>query len=124
MPQNRALSIDRDKGKFHLAALKGKERPDAVKIAKGLIQARLAKTDLVDVLIDLDNQTNFLRHFLHREGDSNLSPPAQRRNALAALIAIGCNIGPQRMAVASGLSLEQISFVADWHLRRASRSRG
>jgi hypothetical protein len=32
------------------------------------------------------------------------------------LIAIGCNIGPQRMAVASGLSVEQISFVADWHL--------
>src|SRR5882724_2228968 len=59
--------------------------------------------DLVDVLIDLDNQTNFLRHFLHQGGDSGLSPPAQRRNALAALIAIGCNIGPQRMAVASGL---------------------
>jgi Tn3 transposase DDE domain len=68
------------------------------------------------VLIDLDNQTNFLRHFLHQGGDSGLSPPAQRRNALAALIAIGCNIGPQRMAVASGLSVEQISFVADWHL--------
>ena len=116
VPQNSALTIDRDKGKFHLAALKGKERPDAVKVTKGLIQGRLAKTDLVDVLIDLDNQTNFLRHFLHQGGDSGLSPPAQRRNALAALIAIGCNIGPQRMAVASGLSVEQISFVADWHL--------
>jgi hypothetical protein len=116
VPQNSALTIDRDKGKFHLAALKGKERPDAVKVTKGLIQGRLAKTDLVDVLIDLDNQTNFLRHFLHQGGDSGLSPRAQRRNALAALIAIGCNIGPQRMAVASGLSIEQISFVADWHL--------
>ena len=57
VPQNSALTIDRDKGKFHLAALKGKERPDAVKVTKGLIQGRLAKTDLVDVLIDLDNQT-------------------------------------------------------------------
>ena len=64
----------------------------------------------------LDNQTNFLRHFLHLGGDSRLSPAARRRNALAALIAIGCNIGPQRMAVASGLSLEEISLVADWYL--------
>jgi hypothetical protein len=29
---------------------------------------------------------------------------------------VGCNIGPQRMAVASGLSLEEISLVADWYL--------
>src|SRR5690349_23728916 len=79
-------------------------------------QSRLKRTDLVDLLIDVDNQTNFLRHFLHLGGDSRLSPAARRRNALAALIAIGCNIGPQRMAVASGLSLEEISLVADWYL--------
>ena len=35
VPQNSALTIDRDKGKFRLAALKGKERPDAVKVTKG-----------------------------------------------------------------------------------------
>jgi hypothetical protein len=35
---------------------------------------------------------------------------------LAALVAIGCNIGPQRMAAASGLNAHEISFVADWHL--------
>jgi TnpA family transposase len=32
------------------------------------------------------------------------------------LIAVGCNIGPQRMAVASGLSFREISEVADWYL--------
>jgi Tn3 transposase DDE domain len=40
----------------------------------------------------------------------------RRRNILAALIAIGCNLGPQRMAVASGLSVREISEVADWYL--------
>jgi TnpA family transposase len=116
VPQNGALQIDHAKEKFHLAALKGKERPDAVKEAKDLIQARLKKIDLVDVLIDIDNETNFLRHFLHQGGDSRLSPVVRRRNALAALIAIGCNIGPQRMAVASGLSFREITLVADWYL--------
>jgi TnpA family transposase len=116
VPQNHALRIDADRGEFHLAALKRKERPDEVKATKDLIQSRLKKIDLVDVLIDVDNQTNFLRHFLHQGGDSRLSAAARRRNALAALIAIGCNIGPQRMAVASNLSLEEISLVADWYL--------
>jgi Tn3 transposase DDE domain len=54
------------------------------------------------ILIDIDNHTNFLRHFLHAGGDSRLSPATRRHNALAALIAIGCNIGPHRMAIASG----------------------
>jgi Tn3 transposase DDE domain/Domain of unknown function (DUF4158) len=120
VPHNPALSIDPAKGTFRLAALKGKEKPDAVKSAKELIQSRLTRIDLVDLLIDIDHHTNFLRHFLHAGGDSRLSPAARRRNALAALMAIGCNLGPQRMAIASGLSLQEISFVADWYLTEES----
>jgi TnpA family transposase len=70
----------------------------------------------VDVLIDMDNETDFLRHFLHCGGPSRLPVAERRRNILAALIAIGCNLGPQRMAVASGLSVREISEVADWYL--------
>jgi hypothetical protein len=51
------LRIDSEKGEFHLAALKRKEKPDAVKKTKALIQSRLKRTDLVDLLIDVDNQT-------------------------------------------------------------------
>jgi Tn3 transposase DDE domain len=87
---------------------------------KELIQSHLTRIDLVDLLIDIDHYTNFLRHFLHAGGDSRLSPAARRRNALAALMAIGCNLGPQRMAIASGLSLQEISFVADWYLTEES----
>jgi hypothetical protein len=54
------------------------------------------------LLIDIDSETNFLRHFF---SETRLSLPERRRNVLAALIATGCNIGPQRMAAASGISL-------------------
>jgi hypothetical protein len=64
----------------------------------------------------MDNETDFLRHFLHCGGPSRLPVAERRRNILAALIAIGCNLGPQRMAVASGLSVREISEVADWYL--------
>jgi TnpA family transposase len=116
VPYNQALRIDSAQGEFHLAALKGIEKPDAVKHAKELIQARLARIDLVDLLIEIDNETNMLAHCLRHPEASRLSPAVRRRNVLAALVAVGCNIGPQRMALASGLSGHDISFVADWYL--------
>lgn len=112
VPQNKALTIDAEKGKFHLAALKALDKPDAIKILKELIESRLPKSDLADVLIDIDNQTNFLHHFLPPGADT----VARRRDALAAVLAIGCNIGCQRMALASGLSFHEISLIADWYL--------
>jgi Tn3 transposase DDE domain len=39
-----------------------------------------------------------------------------RRDALAAVLAIGCNLGCQRMELASGLSFLEISRVTDWYL--------
>ena len=65
VPGNSALSIDAQKGEFHLAALKGADKPDEVKTLKELIESRLPRTELVNVLIDMDHRTDFLRHFLH-----------------------------------------------------------
>jgi len=91
-------------------------KPDAIKILKDLIEDRLQKCDLADILIDIDNRTNFLHHFLPPGDDSGVSSLARRRNALAAALAIGCIIVCQRMAHASGLNFHEISLVADWYL--------
>ena len=74
VPYNQALRIDATKRQFHLAALKGLERPDTVKQAKTLIQSRLARIDMVDLLIEMDHQTNMLHHFLRHPDASRLSP--------------------------------------------------
>ena len=97
--------------------LKKRRRPasESVSTLKRKIEARLRRIELADLLIDIDSETNFLRHFLH-SSETRLSLPERRRNVLAALIATGCNIGPQRMAAASGISLWEIIQVADWHL--------
>ena len=95
VPHNNALTIDADKGEFNLAALKALDKPDVIKILKELIESRLPRSDLADVLIDIDNRTNFLRHFL---------PP-------------GINtVEHRRDALASGLNFHEISLVADWYL--------
>jgi TnpA family transposase len=116
VPHNQALTIDRDKGEFHLARLKASPAQDAAKRLKDLLEARLPKVELVDLLIDLDRDTDFLRHFLQR-GEGRRTPAAvQRRNVLAALVAVGCNLGPSRLAAAAGLSVWEISQAADWAL--------
>jgi len=116
VPQNQALTIDAGTGEFHLAALKALAKPDAVTTLKPLRESRLPRIDVVALLIEIDNRTNFLRHFLHRDGDPSVSPVVRRRHVLAAVLARGCNLGGQRMALASGLNVHEISFVADGYL--------
>jgi hypothetical protein len=115
-PRNQALTIDRDKGEYHLARLRASPAQDAAKGLKDLLESRMPEVELVEALIDIDNDTDFLHHFLHGGAGRRLSPAVQRRNVLAALVAMGCTIGPTRMAAASGLSVWEISQAADWYL--------
>jgi hypothetical protein len=68
--------------------------PDEVKALKELIESRLPRTELADVLIDMDHRTDFLRHFLHYgAGESRLPAAERRRNSLAALIGVWQRFG-------------------------------
>lgn len=73
---------------------------------------------LPDLLIEVDNELGFTRHFM----------PASRRDApdpeevctiLAAVMAQGCNIGPHTMAqLTSGVTYDRLKRVSDWQLTR------
>jgi TnpA family transposase len=116
VPDNSALTIDHDKGEYHLARLKASSAHDAAKGLANLLESRMPEVELIDALIDVDNDTDFLHHFLQSGQGRRLPAAIQRRKVLAALVAIGCNIGPTRMAAASGLSVWEISQAADWYL--------
>ena len=75
VPGNSALSIDAQKGEFHLTAQNRTNKPDEVKALKELTESRLPRTELVDVLIDMDHRTDFLRHFLHYGAENRACPP-------------------------------------------------
>ncbi len=118
VPTNKLLKIDREKGAFTLSPFEGgdKKRARRIKQLRTLIQSELPQIDLVDILIDLDKATGFLRHFVTPAlRETRLSPEILRRNAIAGLIAIGCNIGPYRMAMATpGITHADISAMTDW----------
>ncbi len=81
-----------------------------------LIYSDLPQIDLVDILIQLDQFTNFLRHFvIPAHKDTRQPLEILKRNAIAALIAGGCNIGAYRMSMAApGITPLEISTIADW----------
>lgn len=118
VPNNKLLKIDPQNRSYTLSPFEGgdKKRAKKVKQLRTLIQSELPQVDLVDILIELDKQTNFLQHFVAPAlRDTRLAPDILKRNAIAALIAIGCNIGPYRMAMATpGVSPSEISSIADW----------
>lgn len=118
VPTNTLLKIDREKGTFVLSPFKGGDvtRARRIKQLRTLILSELPKVDLVRILIDLDSATGFLRHFVTPAlRDTRLSASVLKANAIAALIAIGCNIGPYRMALATpGITHSEISAMADW----------
>jgi len=117
-PLNKLLKIDQVKGTYTLSPFEGGERGRAKKIKRlrTLIQSELPQIDLVDILIELDNAIGFLHHFVMPAlRETRLPREILTRNALAALIAVGCNIGPYRMAMATpGITHSEISGMTDW----------
>ena len=77
------------------------------------LDRRMRRVQLPDLLIEVDNALGFTRP---------LAPAGARSvrdvcEAVAAVIAYGCNLGPQTMAdLTDGVSYDQIKRVADWHL--------
>ena len=122
---NAALSIDARRGRFKLARPKqgeGNEDELVVRAAETphgkLIRRWMPKADLADVLIDVDNETDFVHHLLGTgDRSGRAASGTRRRNVLAALLACGCNLGPERMAAATpGISAHEIAEAADWLL--------
>jgi TnpA family transposase len=116
VPKNDALTLNREKGTWRLAPTRAHPAQLSAKAAKALIENAMPARELLDIVIDLDARLDVLGHFLHSGEGSKLPRNVRRRNVLAALMAVGCNIGPTRMTAASGLSAREISLAADWFL--------
>jgi TnpA family transposase len=82
---------------------------------KAWLARRVRRVRLPDLLIEVDNALGFTRPL-------TLAPMGERRpgdvcEAVAAVIAFGCNLGPQTMAdLTDGVSYDRIKRLADWRL--------
>lgn len=81
----------------------------------GWLEQKARRIRLPDLLIEVDNDLRFTRHFF--AGGQTERSPAGVCQAVAAVIAYGCNLGPVAMArLTKGVTYEQIRRISDWHL--------
>ena len=78
------------------------------------LENRMRKIRLPDLLIQVDNEVHFTRHLLRSPQERSGESVCQ---AIAAIMAYGCNLGPETMAhLTADVSYSQIKRIADWHL--------
>jgi TnpA family transposase len=109
-----SLVLD-EKGHLHLPPLE-KAVPEEVERLKKRVYALLPHLPLADLLLEVDNWTGFLRHFIHlTTGDALVGD--QKLELVAALMGMGMNLGLEKMAESCPYTYRQLSWSIDWHIR-------
>jgi TnpA family transposase len=95
--------------------------PEADALARN-VSTMLPRIKITYLLVEVDVWTGFTQHFVHlRNGDA----VTDRTLLLTAILADGINLGLDRMAEACpGTSLSRLSWIADWHARDETYSKG
>lgn len=114
LPGNAHVTVGDDGAwRFGTDPAAGTSDDDGLAALHAWLDQRMRRVRLPDLLIEADNALCFTRHLM-RPGERSGESVCE---AVAAVIAYGCNLGPQTMAqITDGVSYDQIKRVADWHL--------
>lgn len=117
LPGNAYVQLDEEKGwRFgtNPAEAVTSEHQTRLDQLTGYLERRIQKIRLPDLLIQVDNEVQFTRHLLR---DPRGRSREQVCQAIATVMAYGCNLGPETMArLTPGVTYSQIKRIADWHL--------
>ena len=108
--------IRNEKGNLIITPIKALDKSESYKWLQNQIVKRIPKINIIDLLIEVDNWTNFSSFLVHAAG----SQP--RTNDLliylyASIIAQALNISFEDIADASGLSSRQLAWYTNWYFR-------
>jgi TnpA family transposase len=118
LPSNAYVKMEQDSWRLGNDRTKAPAPSSAQKLTdlEGWLAKRMRTIKLPDLLIEVDNQLYFTRHFI---------PSSRQKKRLvedvctviATIMAYGCNIGPHTMSqLTQGVSYDNIKQVADWYL--------
>ena len=115
-PENAQVKVTEDGWRLSsdVAERRSPEEQQALERLTSWMGAHMRSIRLPDLLIEVDNELDWSRHFI---------PPSRRRErsvqdiceVVASVMAYGCNIGPETMArVTNDVSYKAIRRLADW----------
>lgn len=106
---------------FKLTRADALEIPEQVKQLKRVIDARLPKVRIEEVMAEVNRSTHFLNEFRPLPGYEPRERETLSRVLPAALIAHGTNLGIAAMGnSAKGISVDQLGHVSKWYLREST----
>jgi TnpA family transposase len=114
LPHNPAVRLEDET--LVVSPLRAEELPERVQQLQGQLAAALPLTELVDLLIEVDELTHFSDCLVHA-GGSEPRTRELKKHLYAAILAQARNFGVTRMAQLAELSYEQLVWCTDWYLR-------
>jgi len=107
--------IDLTEGKIHIEKLH-RETPDEALQLSERLYGLLPHVKLADLILEVSGWTGFDRHFTHAS-TGGVVQSKEKPAVMAALMAMGTNIGLAKMADATpGISYHQMAYVAQWRM--------
>lgn len=118
LPNNAYVKLEEDCWHFgtDLSEKLDLESEQRLSQLEGWLGEKIRSIKLPDLLIEVDNELQYTRHFIHPARQS------ERRakdicSIIATIMAYGCNIGSQTMSrLTSNVTYDEIRRIADWHL--------
>lgn len=114
LPDNPKVRIEQND--LIVSPLRAEKVPERVKTLQHLVAGSLPLTEVVDLLIEVDELTHFSDQFVHAGGFEPRHTD-HKKYLYAAILAQACNIGVTRMAHLADLSVKQLIWYTDWYLR-------
>lgn len=111
-----------ENGELHINRLE-KDTPEEAKSFSKLLYSMLPRINLTDLLLEVNNWTNFVDQFIHASSGKR---PKEEEKAiiLAALMAMGTNVGLVKMSEATqGITYYQMANAAQWRMYEDAFSR-
>ena len=107
--------ISIEEGKIHVNRL-DKDTPDEAKAFSQKLYSLLPRINLTDLLMEVSKWTDFDNYFIH-SSTGKKPHPDEKPVIMAALIAIGTNIGLKKMANATpGISHKELLNASQWRM--------
>jgi len=98
-----------------LSPLEAESLDKSVQTLQTLVSKCLPLVDLTDLMIEVDQLTQFSNSLVHTGGNSSRSPETQVY-LYASILSQSCNLGPTAMAQVSDLSYDSLLWHTHWYL--------